>query len=169
MDLSVLFEPKTMAVVGVSSTNYQHPANVIFTKNNHRYPVRVFAVNPRGGTVGGMEIHPKVSDIPEKIDLAVIAVRAEAVPDVLADCAAAGVRSAAVISGGFKEVGRQDLQDRIIAIAKEASLPFIGPNCLGIYVPSKVDTFFLPSERMVKPAPGNVTFISQSGASWWMS
>ncbi len=163
MDLSVLFEPKTMAVVGVSSTNYQHPANVIFTKNNHRYPVRVFAVNPRGGTVGGMEIHPKVSDIPEKIDLAVIAVRAEAVPDVLADCAAAGVRSAAVISGGFKEVGRQDLQDRIIAIAKEASLPFIGPNCLGIYVPSKVDTFFLPSERMVKPAPGNVTFISQSG------
>jgi len=163
MDLNALFQPRTMAVVGVSSTNGLHPANVIFAKNNHRYPVKVYAVNPKGGTVGGLEIHPRLSDIPDTIDLAVIAARAEAVPDVLADCAKAGVRSAAIISGGFKEVGRQDLQDRIIAVAQEASLPFIGPNCLGIYVPSQVDTFFLPSERMVKPEPGNVTFISQSG------
>ena len=60
-------------------------------------------------------------------------------------------------------MGRADLQDRIVAIASEGNLPFIGPNCLGIYVPSLVDTFFLPSERMVKPDPGGVSFVSQSG------
>ena len=163
MDLKPLFAPKTMAVFGVSSSNYQHPANVIFTKNLHRYPVRVFAVNPRGGTINGQIIYKSISDISEKIDLAVIAVRAESVPDVLSECIKSHVCCAAIITGGFKEVGRADLQDRIVAIASEGNLPFIGPNCLGIYVPSIVDTFFLPSERMVKPDPGGVSFVSQSG------
>jgi acyl-CoA synthetase (NDP forming) len=163
MDLKPLFEPRTMAVFGVSSSNYRHPANEIFTKNLLRYPVKVYGINPRGGTVNGQPIHRSVSEIPEPIDLAVIAVRADFVPDVLSECIRAKVRSATVISGGFKETGREDLQDRIVAIAKEASFPFVGPNCLGIYVPSHVDTFFLPAERMVKPAIGNVSFVSQSG------
>ena len=163
MDLQPLFEPRTMAVFGVSSSNFRHPANEIFTKNLLRYPVRIYGVNPRGGTINGQPICRSVAEIPEPIDLAVIAVRADLVPDVMSECVAAKTRSATVISGGFREVGRQDLQDRIVAIAKEASFPFIGPNCLGIYVPSRVDTFFLPSERMVKPAVGNVSIVSQSG------
>jgi acyl-CoA synthetase (NDP forming) len=163
VDLKPLFEPKTMAVFGVSSSNYRHPANVIFSKNALRYPVKVYGVNPGGGTVNGQPIHRSISDIPEPIDLAVIAVRADRIPDLLVECIKSRVCSAVIVSGGFKEVGRQDLQDRIIAIAKEASFPFIGPNCLGIYVPSRMDTFFLPSERMVKPSAGSVTFVSQSG------
>ena len=163
MDLKPLFEPKTMVVFGVSSSNYQHPANVIFTKNLHRYPVRVYAVNPRGGSINGQTIYKSISDISEKIDLAVIAVRAESVPDVLSECINSHVRCAAIISGGFKEVGRTDLQDRAVSMASEANLPFIGPNCLGIYTPSLVDTFFLPIERMVKPDPGGVSLVSQSG------
>lgn len=163
MDLKPLFEPRTMAVFGVSSSNYRHPANEIFTKNLLRYPVKVYGVNPRGGTVNGQPIHRSISDIPEPIDLAVIAVRADFVPDVLSECIRAKTRSATVISGGFAEAGRRDLQERIVAIAQESSFPFVGPNCLGIYVPSHVDTFFLPGERMVKPAAGNVSFVSQSG------
>jgi acetyltransferase len=163
MDLKPLFEPKTMAVIGVSLNNDRHPANVIFDKNNHRYPVQVFAVNPKGGAVHNEKIFPHLSDIPKKIDLAVIATRAEYVPDVLADCIKAGVRSAAVISGGFTEGGRKDLQDRMVSMAREAKFPFIGPNCLGVFVPFKVDTFFLPIERMIKPDPGGVAFVSQSG------
>ena len=163
MDLKPLFEPRTMAVFGVSSSNYRHPANEIFNKNLLRYPVKVYGVNPRGGIINGQPIYRSISEIPEPIDLAVIAVRADLVPDVLSECIKAKVRSAAVISGGFTEVGRQDLQDRIVAIAREASFPFVGPNCLGIYVPAHVDTFFLPGERMVKPAVGNVSFVSQSG------
>jgi len=152
-----------MAVFGVSSSNYRHPANEIFTKNLLRYPVKVYGVNPRGGILNGQAIHRSVAEIPEPIDLAVIAVRAESVPDLMSECIGAKVRSATIISGGFKETGREDLQERIVAIAKEASFPFVGPNCLGIYVPSHVDTFFLPAERMVKPAVGNVSVVSQSG------
>ena len=163
MDLKPLFEPRSMAVFGVSLSNDRHPANEIFNKNLLRYPVRVFGVNPRGGTINGEAIHRSIAEVPEPVDLAVIAVRADLVPGVLSECIEAKARSAVVISGGFGEVGRRDLQERIAAIAKEASFPFIGPNCLGIYVPSRVDTFFLPGERMVTPAPGNVSFVSQSG------
>ena len=163
MDLKPLFEPRSMAVFGVSLSNDRHPANEIFNKNLLRYPVRVFGVNPRGGTINGEAIHPSIAEVPEPVDLAVIAVRADLVPGVLSECIEAKVRSAVVISGGFGEVGRQDLQARIADIAKEASFPFIGPNCLGIYAPSRVDTFFLPGERMVTPAVGNVSFVSQSG------
>jgi len=163
MDLKPLFEPKTMAVIGISSTNDRHPANVIFDKNNHRYPVEVFGVNPKGGKLHDAMLYQRIADVPQKIDLAVIATRAEFVPDVMADCIKTGVKSAAVISGGFTEGGRKDLQDRMVDIAREAGFPFIGPNCLGLYVPFKVDTFFLPIERMIKPSPGGVAFVSQSG------
>jgi len=158
-----LFEPKTMAVIGVSLNNDRHPANVIYNKTNLRYPVKVFPVNPKGGVLQGERVFRQLSEIPQKIDLAAIAVRAEYVPDILTECIQNGVGGATVISGGFAEIGRKDLQDRMVSIAQEANFPFIGPNCLGIYSPSHVDTFFLPSERMVRPDPGNVALISQSG------
>ena len=163
MEFQALFEPKSMAVIGVSLNNDRHPANVIYNKTHLRYPVEVFPVNPRGGVLQGEKVFTRMSEIPERVDLAVIAARAEYVPGILIDCIQAGVKAAAVISAGFAESGRQDLQDRIVAIAVDADFPFIGPNCLGVYSPSHVDTFFLPSERMVRPDPGNVALVSQSG------
>jgi acyl-CoA synthetase (NDP forming) len=163
MNLQALFEPKTMAVIGVSLNNDRHPANVIFNKNFLRYRVKVFPVNPRGGSFQGETVFISVSEIPRKIDLAVIAVRAEYVPEVIDDCIKAGVGGAAVISGGFAESGRGDLQDRITTSAGDADFPFIGPNCLGVYSPALVDTFFIPIERMVQPSSGNVALVSQSG------
>ncbi len=163
MNLKPLFEPKSIAVIGVSLSNESHPANVIFDKNYLRYPVSVFAVNPRGGTYHGEPVYKSITDVPEKVDLAIIAVRAEHVAGVMTECIESGARSAAVISGGFAEVGRADLQDRIVAAAREADLPFIGPNCLGIYSYPNVDTTFLPSERMVRTEAGNVALVSQSG------
>ena len=163
MNFQPLFKPKAIAVIGVSLSNDRHPANVIFNKAHLRSPVKVFAVNPKGGVLQGQTVYASVSEIPRKIDLAVIAVRAEFAPDVLDDCIKSGVGGAAIISGGFAEVGRRDLQDRLVKSARKAGFPFIGPNCLGIYSPPKVDTFFLPSERMVRPEPGNVAIVSQSG------
>ncbi len=75
MEFQTLFKPETMAVIGVSSTNDRHPANVIYNKNYHRYPIKVFPVNMRGGVFQGQKVLTSVSDIPHKIDLAVIAVR----------------------------------------------------------------------------------------------
>ncbi|MBN1848882.1 MAG: CoA-binding protein [Deltaproteobacteria bacterium] len=163
MNLQPLLQPKTMAIVGVSINNDRHPANVIYTKNNLRLPVTVYPVNPRGGSLHGQRLFQKIADIPDKVDLAVIAVRADYCPDVLLDCIRSGVSGGAVISGGFAESGRKDLQERLVAIAREASFPFIGPNCLGIYTPGLMDTFFIPSERMVHPSSGGVAIVSQSG------
>jgi acyl-CoA synthetase (NDP forming) len=152
-----------MVVVGLSLTNERHPANVVFNKNFFRYPVKTYAVNPRGAPYHHERVYSRIADIPERLDLAVIAVRAEYVPGVLEECVASGIGGVIVVSGGFAEVGNRDLQDRLAAIAREASLPLIGPNCLGIYSPGYVDTFFLPSERMVRPEQGNVAIVSQSG------
>ncbi len=163
MNLKSLFHPKTLAVIGVSLSNEKHPANVIYNKNNLRLQARVFPVNDRGGLYQGEKVYTSVSDIPEKVDQAVIATRAERVPKILGDCIQAGVEGAVLISGGFAEVGNRDLQDQVVSIAKEAGFPFIGPNCLGIYSPPYVDTFFIPSERIVRPENGHVTLVSQSG------
>lgn len=163
MDLKKIFKPETMAVIGVSLTNDNHPANVIYSKNRLRYEARAFAVNPRGGTIRGDTLYPHVRDIPEEIDLAVIAVRAESVYSAVEECIKAGVKGAVIVSAGFSEIGSNDLQDRLVALAREAQFPFIGPNCLGVYAAPQMDTFFIPSERMVRPEKGRVTMISQSG------
>jgi acyl-CoA synthetase (NDP forming) len=163
MDLKRLFKPGTMAVIGVSLGNESHPANVIYNKNHLRYQIPVYAVNGKGGMIRGETVYPKISDIPVKIDLAIIATKADFVPTVMAECIEAGVGGAVVISGGFSEAGFTDLQNRLVSTAKEADFPFIGPNCLGIFAPSHMDTFFIPGERMVIPGKGRVAMVSQSG------
>jgi len=163
LNFQSLFNPETMAVIGVSLTNDRHPANVVFNKTLLRSPVKVFAVNPKGGRLQGEKVYSRIGDVPDRVDLAVIAVRAEFAPEVLEECIEAGCGGATIISGGFSEIGRKDLQDRLVASAEKADFPFIGPNCLGIYAPPRVDTFFLPTERMVRPEPGSVALVSQSG------
>ena len=163
MNFNSLFNPGTIAVIGVSMTNDRHPANVIYNKIHLRYPVKVYPVNPRGGVLQRDRVYRNLSEIPLKIDLAVIAARAEFVPDILQQCIENGVGGATVISGGFAESGRSDLQDQLTTMARDADFPVIGPNCLGIYVPNLFDTFFLPGERLVRPDVGNVAMVSQSG------
>lgn len=163
MNLAPLFKPRSMAVIGVSLSDDSHPANVIYNKNHLRYQAKVYAVNPKGGTLRGETVHRRISDVQEKIDLAVIAVKAEYVPSLVEECIASGVKSAIIVSGGFAESGATNLQDRLVDIARGADFPFIGPNCLGVYAPDYMDTFFIPGERMVKPEKGRVALVSQSG------
>ncbi|MEM3511379.1 MAG: CoA-binding protein [Candidatus Jordarchaeales archaeon] len=164
MDLRRMFEPKSIAVVGVSE-NFLNPGTVIFRKNLHEMEVNTFGVNPKGGVMDGREIYRKVSDIPVDLDLVVIAIRAEYVNPVVEECGEIGVGGVVVISGGFAEAGGAGIerQRELTRIALKYDLPVIGPNCFGIYSPPYVDTFFLPSERMVKLPPGNIAIISQSG------
>jgi acetate---CoA ligase (ADP-forming) len=163
VDYKPLFEPKSMVVIGVSTHNDRHPANVIFNKNRLHYDLRAYAVNPSEGILQGEKVYATVLDVPEKLDLAVIVVRAELVQNVLKECIDAGVRSAVVISGGFAEVGRVGLQEAITKMATDAGLPFLGPNCVGMFSPPYVDTNFVASERIIKPSAGNIAIVSQSG------
>jgi acyl-CoA synthetase (NDP forming) len=163
MDLTCLFRPSSMAVIGVSTSHHSHPANVIYNKNHLRYPVLTFAVNPKGGQLNREPLYRSVADIGTDVDLAVIAVRSRFVPDVMAQCIEKGIKGAVIISGGFAESGNADLQKQVADMAAEADFPFVGPNCLGIYSPEAVDTFFLPGERIIHPKKGNIGLVSQSG------
>ena len=163
MNFNSLFHPKTIAVIGVSLTNDRHPANVIYNKIHLRYPVKVYPVNPRGGILKRDRVYRDIAEIPVPIDLAVVAARAEFVPEIVEQCIEKSVGSAVIISGGFAEIGRNDLQEKLVSLARKAQFPFIGPNCLGIYAPARFDTFFLPGERLVRPDPGKVAIVSQSG------
>jgi acetate---CoA ligase (ADP-forming) len=164
MNLNRIFKAKTMAVIGVSSQNDSHPANVIYNKNHFRYPLKVYPVNPKGGTIKREPLYRDISEIPDNnIDIAVIAARADFVPGIMESCIKNNVGGAVVISGGFAESGKQDIQKRMVDLARESGFPFIGPNCLGVYSPHKIDTLFLPGERLIQPDAGNVAFVSQSG------
>jgi len=161
--LAKLFEPSTLAVFGVSFSNPFHPANVIYNKNHLRYKARTYGINPHGGLLYGEKVYASIAEIPEKVDLAVLGIRAEWVPKALEECIAAGVSGAVVISGGFSETGRTDIEDEIRRISREHDFPVIGPNCLGIFSPPQVDAFFLPHERLLEPKRGPVALLSQSG------
>jgi len=165
LDLKAVFQPRTLCVVGVSQINPLSPGTVIYQKNLHEMEVEVFGVNPRGGILDDRELYRSVSDVPKNIDLVVICVHAEAVNGILEECGEVGVKGAVVVSGGFAEIGDEGVkrQDQLIRIAKKYDMAVIGPNCVGVYSPPYVDTFFLPSERLVTPPPGNVAVISQSG------
>ena len=164
MDLHRLLKPRHVVVIGVSTSKENHPANVIFRKLLLRYPVEVFAVNPNGGTLMGSYIYKALDDLPVTADLAVIAVRSEHVKTVLTDCIRCKVGGAVIISGGFAEVGQPGLQQELADIGRANAFPFLGPNCLGTFIPGKIDTLFLPGERMDYPPVGGVAIISQSGA-----
>ena len=165
-DLGKVFSPRTVAVIGVSTTNMFHPANIIYNKNFYGYDCEVFAVNPKGGEIDKRPVYRSLAEVPEKVEMAVVAVKARLVPDVARDCADAGVETMVVISGGFAEMGPEgrELQDRLVEICEKASITLIGPNCFGVYAPPVVDTFFLPPERTVLPAMGRTAVASQSGA-----
>ena len=163
MRMKKLLEPRTIAVLGVSRSNPFHPANVIYTKNRLRYAAKTFAVNPKGGDIFGEKVFSSIKEIRENIDLVVFAIKAEFVPGAMRECIDAGAGAGIIISGGFAESGREDLQQEIQAISKDNDFPVVGPNCLGVYSQPYMDTFFLPSERLVQPIEGNVALISQSG------
>ena len=163
MDLKKLIEPESIAVIGVSLTNPFNPANIIYGKNHYHYKAKTYGVNPNGGQIYGQKIYKSIKEIPEKIDMAVLAVKAELVPATLLECIAKGVGGAIIISGGFAEAGRKDLQDEIIKISRKHDFPFIGPNCIGVYSHPFIDTSFVQNERLIYSRRGNVSLISQSG------
>ena len=129
------------------------------------YKGQIFPVNPNEGEILGLKCYPSVKEIPHHVDLAVIAVPAKAVPQVMEECGRKHVKAAVIISGGFSEVGEKALEDEVRRIANKHKIAVIGPNCLGVFdATSGVDTLFNPRYKMERPRPGGISFITQSGA-----
>ncbi len=161
--LNVFFSPRTVAVIGATESAGSMGRTVLWNLVSNPFGGTVFPVNPERASVLGIQAYPSVAAVPEQIDLAVLTTPPETVPGLVAECAAAGVKGAIIVSTGFKECGPEGLklEEEILKNAKGGPLRFIGPNCLGVMCPPTGlnATFAVGMAR-----PGNVGFISQSGA-----
>jgi acetyltransferase len=160
--LDLFFNPKTIAVIGATEKAGSVGRTIFSNLAQNSFKGRVFPVNPGRSSVLGVSCCPNIAAIGEKIDLAVIVTPAVTVPDIVSECAAAGVKAAIVISAGFKELGAPGiaLEKKILERAQN-NLRIIGPNCLGLMNPrAKLNATFANKMAL----PGHVGFISQSGA-----
>lgn len=161
--LNYVFAPKTVAVIGATENPGSVGRTVLWNLISNPFGGVVFPVNPKRPSILGIKAYPSISAVPEKVDLAVVVTQASFVPDIIGECVDAGVKSAIVISAGFKELGApgEELERKILAHARRGHMPLIGPNCLGVMNPI---TGLNATFAGVMARPGNVAFISQSGA-----
>lgn len=165
MSLEKLFNPSSIAVIGASNTPGK-VGNVIFN-NLRRGKFKVYPVNPYEDYVEGEISYPSVIDLPETVDIAVIAIPAHLTVEVVAECVAKEIPFIIPVASGFAEVGEdgEKLQKALIESIKGSKTRILGPNTLGILVPRNgLDTFFTLPERSCRPDPGLISVISQSGS-----
>ncbi|HHL72270.1 MAG TPA: CoA-binding protein [Bacteroidetes bacterium] len=163
--LDAIFRPRSVAVIG-ASTRPGAIGRVIFEKllaSDFNGPV--FPVHPKAEFVRSVKTYPGIGAVPQQVDLAIIAVKREHVQAVVQECAEAGVRGLIVVTAGFREVGEEGRlrEEKILSIVREHGMRMVGPNCMGVICTDpevRLDGTFAPTI----PLPGNIGFVSQSGA-----
>jgi acyl-CoA synthetase (NDP forming)/RimJ/RimL family protein N-acetyltransferase len=160
-----LLTPRSVAVIGASRSRDKVGHALVRNLVRGGFTGPVYAVNPDATAVSGVPAYPSVRDVPGEVDLALVAVPADAVADVVLDCAARGVKGLVVVSAGFAETGPdgRERQGELVRIARSHGMRVVGPNCLGIV---NTDPAYSLNASMapVVPPPGRVGFFSQSGA-----
>jgi acetate---CoA ligase (ADP-forming) len=165
--LSALLAPRSIAVVGASDTATKIGGIPVDFQKRFGYGGALYPVNPKADTVQGLKAYPTLAAIGAPVDLAIVALPAAATHAVLADAAAAGVRSLLMFSSGFGEVSPEGAaeQARLAAAARAAGIRLLGPNCLGfINVAQHVYATFSPVPLAGRLPLGNIGLVSQSGA-----
>jgi acyl-CoA synthetase (NDP forming) len=162
-DLGRFFNPRSIAIVGVSKDGFRFGGTSFLTKlQKCGFPGTIYPINPKASEIAGIKAYPDLSSLPEVPDLAIVSVAARLVPAVLAECARVGLRHVHILSSGFRETGTKEgrqLEARIQAIAKEDGLMVLGPNCMGPYCPSAR----LTAWGAIPGMSGRLGVISQSG------
>jgi acetyltransferase len=163
-NLDKIFQPHRIAVVGASDVPGKVGHILLHNLVGHGYAGVVYPVNARREAVQGIAAYPSLAALPHIPDLAVICTPAATVPELIDECGRLGIMGVIIISAGFREVGDEGklLEQRLKEVAaRHAGLRILGPNCLGIMVPSiGLNASFAASMA----APGRVAFVSQSGA-----
>jgi acetyltransferase len=161
--LESFFMPRSAAVIGATDREGTVGRNLLANLLESRFPVKVFAVNPAHDEVLGLKAHKRIAEIEGGIDVALIVTPAATVPKIIGECVDAGVKSAIVISAGFRERGPDGarLEEEIQQHLDRGSLRLMGPNCMGFMNPTiGLNATF----SRFMPQKGNVAFLSQSGA-----
>lgn len=160
--LDPILRPNNVAIIGATEKEGSVGRTIIKNLLANPFGGTIFPVNPNRPNVMGIRTYPSIKAIPDPIDLAVIVTPAKTVPALIQECVEVGVPGAIIISAGFKEVGPEGLElERQIMETAKGKMRIIGPNCLGVMMPlyGLNATFAGAMAR-----PGNVAFISQSGA-----
>ncbi|MGB8771028.1 MAG: bifunctional acetate--CoA ligase family protein/GNAT family N-acetyltransferase [Candidatus Korobacteraceae bacterium] len=160
--LDPFFLPHSVAVIGASERAGSVGRSVLWNLLSSPFGGTVFPVNAKRPNVLGIKAYPSVRDLPDKVDLVVITTPADTVPDLIAESVELGIPAGIVISAGFKEHGEHGKElERQIAQIIRGKMRLVGPNCLGVMNPIRgFNATFAHSVAR----PGNVAFISQSGA-----
>jgi acetyltransferase len=160
-ELKPLFEPSSIAVIGASNTAEKWGNWMVTRPVQSGYRGQIYPINPKEKEIFGLKAYRSVLDVPEPVDLAIITVPAQAVPQAMKECVRKGVRAAVLISAGFAETGPRGkaLQDEVVEIAQKGRIRFMGPNGMGIWSSAaRMNTAF-----WFTPQPGGISFVSQSG------
>lgn len=165
MNLSSVMKPRALALVGASTRDHTIGHDILHRLLEYGYKGDLYLVNPKGGEIEGRQVYKCVRDLPDGVDLAIIAINAKFVLDTVDQCHERGIKGLVVISAGFKETGEagRELEQALADKAKGYGMTLVGPNCLGV-----VNT--LPEVSMdgcfaeTLPRRGDIGFVSQSGA-----
>src|SRR5512135_187876 len=163
LNLDKIFNPANVAIIGASDVEGSVGYAIVKNFTQSGYIGKIYFVNIKKPEILGIKTYQTVDQIPEPVDLAMIATPAKTVPDVLEECGRAGVKGAIIVSAGFKETGPEGkaLELKILEKAKKYGIRVIGPNCIGIMRPRlNLNATFV--NKVAKP--GKIAFISQSGA-----
>ena len=160
---SIFFSPKSIAIIGASEK--PGVGKTIFYNIAKHFKGKIYPVTPSNPTVGGLTAYKNVLDIPDSVDLAVVAAPSKFTPAVMEEVGKKGIKGAIIVSAGFKEVDEAGakLEREVGEIAKKYGIRVIGPNCLGIMSFSK-DNIMNSTFLKVTPKYGNIALVSQSGA-----
>ncbi|MEQ2525872.1 hypothetical protein EKG37_13740 [Robertmurraya yapensis] len=169
-DLSHVYQminPRSIAVVGASTNEKKNGGRLLRYIVENGYTGELYPINPGAEQIKGYKAYPSLLDVPGEVELACIIVGASHVPKVMEECVAKGVKAAIIYSSGFAEVGEEGkkLQEQVLDFAKKGNIRVLGPNSIGIASPSKniYTAFGAALESKIK-LPGNIGFVSQSGA-----
>jgi acyl-CoA synthetase (NDP forming) len=168
-DLANFLAPRSIAVIGASEGGEKIGGRLMNNLLRHRYPGRLYPINRGRKEVYGLPAFPDLAAVPEPVELAMIAIPAESVPQAIEDCAAAGICNVVVTSSGFADAGEAGaaLQERVIAMARRLGLRIAGPNTQGFYnVPAGICATFSPGVN-IEPGPkekrNRIGVVAQSG------
>jgi len=161
--LEPLFLPRSVAVIGATDKAGTVGRSVVANLLQSKFPLKVYPVNPSHPEVAGIKTQNRIGDVPGPVDLALVLTPAQIVPQIIGECVDAGVKSAVVISAGFREQGAAgaQLEEEIRRHLQSGSLRLVGPNCMGFINPTiGLNATFAKT----MPKKGSVAFLSQSGA-----
>ena len=159
--INKLMRPKSVAIVGASSQPGKIGYTVVENLLKGGYKGRIYPINPTATEILSLPVFPSVSALPEAVDLAIITVPVKVTNLVAEECGQKGVKALSVITSGFSEVGRRDLEDELISIAHKYGMCVLGPNIVGSLSNSDaLNASFAP----FLPFNGSATLITQSGA-----